>query len=198
MAMPPDLASIAMVHKITRTEFNAMVEAGIFADEKSRDQLELIDGMLVVKPGPSPEHSRAVRRLLKILGNGLAQRDDVEISVQDAFAAGELYQPIPDLYVLPRWDDPTDHPDRAFLVVEVSRSRLRFDRTIKHALYARVGIPEYWIVNVIDHVIEVHRDPRPDGYASLTRAVPGDVIQSLAFPAISVDVADVLGVEVSR
>ena len=53
------------------------------------------------------------------------------------------------------------HPATAPLVVEVANSSLRLDRRIKAGLYARAGVPEYWIVNLVDGVLEVHRDPQP-------------------------------------
>jgi Uma2 family endonuclease len=53
------------------------------------------------------------------------------------------------------------HPTTAVLVVEVADTTLQFDRTTKAALYARAGIPEYWIVNLADRVLEVHRQPAP-------------------------------------
>lgn len=51
------------------------------------------------------------------------------------------------------------HPDRARVVIEVADSSQRYDRTRKAALYAHRRIPEYWIVNVTERTIEVHRDP---------------------------------------
>src|SRR4030095_12492101 len=57
------------------------------------------------------------------------------------------------------------HPERAALVVEVADASLSFDREHKGSLYARAGIQDYWIVNLVDHVLEVHRDPGPDPLA---------------------------------
>lgn len=70
-------------------------------------------------------------------------------------------EPEPDIAVVagePR-DFPSGHPITAILVVEISDATLRQDRTRKAPLYARHGIPEYWILNVVDDCLEVYRDP---------------------------------------
>jgi hypothetical protein len=93
------------------------------------------------------------------------------------------------------------HPVRAALIVEVAESSLLFDRAQKGSLYARAGIADYWIVNLVDHVVEVYRDPGPDltapfgwrysggalssaGYPDATRAAPGNRSRRRA-PAIA-------------
>jgi Uma2 family endonuclease len=71
------------------------------------------------------------------------------------------------------------------LLVEVADSSLEFDRTVKLDLYARSGIIEYWIVNVIDAEVEVHRGPLPSGaYRENTVHKGGDSIEPLAFPGV--------------
>lgn len=187
--MPDELAEMATLHKLARADFNLLLEAGTFADD---ERVELIDGLLVKKPPAGPEHARPIRRLARLLILAFQHRDDVEIDVQNPFAADNHYQPLPDLAVIPRWDDESGLPGRAYLMIEVSRSRLRFDRIVKARLYARIGVPEYWIVNVIDGVIEVHRDPTPDGYRVVDTRRPGDSVTLVAFPTVTVAVADVL------
>jgi Uma2 family endonuclease len=92
-----------------------------------------------------------------------------------------------------------DHPAQPVLVVEVSSSRLAFDRRHKASVYARAGIAEYWIVNLAEGCLEVYRQPvapqRPGdewryGQAAVLHA--GDVITPLAAPGASVPVADLL------
>ena len=56
------------------------------------------------------------------------------------------------------------HPTTAILVVEVADTSLSKDRTEKVPLYARNGIPEYWILNVVDDCLEVYRDPTGETY----------------------------------
>ena len=76
--------------------------------------------------------------------------------------------PEPDIAVAPgaRTDYRDAHPAHPVLVVEVAESSLDFDRRDKGSLYARGGIRDYWIVNLVDRVVEVYRDPRPDAAAA--------------------------------
>lgn len=193
--MPQDLFETADVRKLTRGEFNAMLEAGVLDPEDgiNEDVLELIDGLVVRKPRQSPEHARAIRRLNKMLMRVLVERDDLELDVQNPFAADDYNEPKPDFALIAQQGEAPDLPDRAFLMIEVSRSRLRFDRIIKHRMYARIGVPEYWIVNVDDQVVEVYREPTPDGYGSVELRRVGEEIHPAAFPELSVTVADLFG-----
>src|SRR5437870_5798443 len=84
---------------------------------------------------------------------------------------------------------PERPPDRALLAVEVSGSSLRKDRHIKAPLYAESGVPEYWIVNLLKQVIEVHGDPRDGEYARSTKHRRGETLHPAGFPKIGVAVA---------
>ena len=91
------------------------------------------------------------------------------------------------------------HPTRPALVVEVAQSGLALARGRKAAAYARAGIGDYWIVNLVDRALEIHREPaRPGparrhwGYASIKTLGPGDTVSPLAAPAADVHVADLL------
>src|SRR5207247_10672957 len=91
------------------------------------------------------------------------------------------------------------HPERAALVVEVALSSLAFDRRHKGSLYARAGVADYWIVNLVDRVVEVRRRPAPDpgadfgaAYQDIELARPGATLTPLAKPAARVAVADLL------
>ena len=98
------------------------------------------------------------------------------------------------------WRDyAAEHPARPVLVVEVSLSRLTFDRVHKGSLYARAGLADYWIVNLPDRRLEVYRGPVPDGaalfgwrYGSAQALGPNERISPLALPGAAVTVADLL------
>ena len=57
---------------------------------------------------------------------------------------------------------------------------------------AEAGIADYWIVNLIDDVLEVYREPRGDTYTSKRVLGPGERISPLAFPDLEVDVKDLI------
>jgi Uma2 family endonuclease len=110
-------------------------------------------------------------------------------------------EPEPDVFVVP--GGPSDyydeHPSRPVLVVEVAESSLRFDRLRKGSVYARAGVPDYWIVNLVDRVLEIHRDPAqepaaPWGWAYRWAATlaPPAAVALIGVSAVEVAVADLL------
>ena len=91
------------------------------------------------------------------------------------------------------------HPSTAALVVEVADSSLGLDRRLKGGLYARAGLLEYWIANLVEGVLEVHREPRPapdTAYGWVYRSV--EILRSpasvtpLGAPGSLIPVADLL------
>ena len=107
----------------------------------------------------------------------------------------------PDLVVVPGHpgDYRASHPAHPTLVVEVAESSLDFDRTRKGSLYARAAVPDYWVVNLVDGVVEVYRDPEPDPSAAFgwryrpgTRLAPPATVAPLGFSGERVAVADLL------
>lgn len=172
---------------IRRREFEQMVELGLFEGER----VELIDGVIVQMSPKGPKHESALERLTELLVQRIAGRATVRI--QSGFAASDGSEPEPDVAVVPRRDYSTAHPSEALLVIEVADSSLRFDRTEKAALYAESGVPEYWVVNVRDRLIEVHDQIVGDAY---TRVVPygsGSSVSPKAFLDVELAVDDILG-----
>jgi Uma2 family endonuclease len=85
------------------------------------------------------------------------------------------------------------------LIVEVSETTLRYDRYRKASLYARVGIQDYWIVNLVHQQLEVRRRPVPDNsqrygfaYGDRTILKPNEHVSPLAMPQAKILVADLL------
>lgn len=173
--------------RIKRSEFDRMVAMGFFESER----VELLHGVIfAVTPPNDPSHASPLQLLGEILVLGIARRATVRIQLP--LVAADESEPEPDIAIVPRGDYNEAHPDRAHLVVEVADSSLRKDRLVKGPLYAASGVEEYWVVNVAARVLEVHRYPRGDGWASVTRHGREDVIHPLAFPDLAIPVADVL------
>jgi Uma2 family endonuclease len=102
-------------------------------------------------------------------------------------------EPEPDIAVVfgtPR--DYAEHPTTALLVIEISDPALSFDRERKSTLYAVAGIQEYWIVNMVDSQVEVHRDPAAGQYQALKIVNPEGQLSPLAQPTASIRVSDLL------
>ncbi len=140
------------------------------------------------------EHSGLVKKLAEMLFEQIKKR--ALISVQDPVHLDEYSEPEPDLALLkPRADYYTQalpRPADVLLVIEVADSSLAYDRTVKMPLYANAGVPEAWIVNLIDRWIEVYRDPSPAGYTTLLKILPGKSTAPLAFPDVVVSVDELL------
>jgi Uma2 family endonuclease len=186
-----DLAQLdpAQRRPITRAEYNAMGEAGLFQDER----VELIDGV-IVRMAPSGEpHDSTIERLNELLLPPLVGR--ARVRIQLAFVASEYSEPQPDVAVVPRDEPWPEHPGRAALLVEVSASSLRFDRGMKASVYARAGVPEYWVVDVSERTIEVHGAPDAERYTKTTLHRGKDVLAVPGFPDVHFAVDDVFRLE---
>jgi Uma2 family endonuclease len=89
--------------------------------------------------------------------------------------------------------DYTDHhPRTAVLLVEVADTTLAFDRMKKAAVYARNGIPEYWILNLRDRTLEVHRDPEGDAYTEQWVLASDQGVSPLVAPGAHIEVSELL------
>ncbi len=153
-------------HRWTRRQYDQMIEAGILDED---DRVELINGEIVtVSPQQSP-HATGVTLVADELR--LAYSRDYTVRTQLPLVLDPDSEPEPDVAVVvgkPR-DYLKAHPTTAILVVEVADTSLSKDRTEKVQLYARHGIPEYWIQNVVDECLEVYRDPDPAGETYQTK-----------------------------
>jgi len=163
-----------------------LVEAGFFEDER----LELLYGTIVHMSPKSVAHENAIERLNRLLIFRLHERASVRI--QSGLAASEASQPQPDIAVVPRGPRREEYPDEAFLIIEVADSSLLTDRTTKAQLYAECGVPEYWVVNVRDGVVEVHTEIVAGAYTRLEPYRPGAILRPTAFPDVEIAVSDIL------
>ena len=178
-----------------RMEYDRLVDLGAF----DNDPIELIGGHLVVAEPKGTYHTSAVSAaeyaLRAALPPGWIVRTQAPVALDDES------EPEPDLAVVA--GQPGDyrhaHPTRPALVIEVADTSLAFDRLRKGGVYARAGLTEYWIVNLVDRELEVYRDPIADSaaphgwrYGTVTRLMPGDVAIPLAFPSSAVNVSALL------
>jgi Uma2 family endonuclease len=164
-----------------------MISAGLFQDER----IELIRGALIEMSPQNVPHSFAIQALTGLLVPPLVGR--AAVRVQLPFVVGEDSVPEPDVALVAPRARKDSHPDRAFLLIEVANDSLTFDRKKKAPLYARAGVPEYWIVNLVDRVIERRSQPVGAAYATVRVFRSGDSIAPLAFPDVSLEIAEVFG-----
>ena len=184
------------IKRWTRLEYDRLIECGAFGPE---DRIELLGGLLIVREPQGGPHAMGIRMveeaLRRVFMHGWDVRGQLPVALDDDS------EPEPDVSVVRGSfrDYPHDHPARAALVVEIAESSLGVDRGEKASLYARAGLADYWIVNLVDRVREVHRDPLADPaapygwrYASVATLRHGDVVTPLAAPAGPNPVADLV------
>jgi Uma2 family endonuclease len=148
---------MAGFRRFTVAEYHKLIELGILTEN---DNLELLDGYMVEKMPHDPIHDGTLqkvnRRVLRILPAGWEARVQMAITLSAS-------EPEPDLAVVRESVDGymSRHPEPGDfgIVVEVSNTSLDSDRDDKIPIYARDGIPVYWIVNLVDRQIEVHEQP---------------------------------------
>lgn len=160
----------------TREEYHRMEEVGILGEDA---RTELIGGQIVLKMPQGKSHVLAIRLAVQALRTAFGAGYDVNAQLPLPLSGHD--EPEPDILVLR--GDPRDYEDRdpdprsdVALAVEVSASSLAYDRNAKSALYAANGVPEYWIVNLRDRVLEVRRGAGPEGYAETHVFREGDFV----------------------
>lgn len=163
-----------------------MVDMGIFEGER----VELLYGVIIRMSPHGPEHDGALGRLTELLMLMAAGR--AKIRVQSGFAASDGSEPEPDIAVVRPADYDDAHPSTAWLIVEVAKSSLAKDLGPKARLYAESRVEEYWVINLVDGVFEVHCDPRDGLYRQIRKHARGDTVQLVHFPDLRIAVSDVL------
>jgi Uma2 family endonuclease len=169
---------------ITVEEYRRMFAAGVF-DE--RDRLELIGGELIEMPPIGQEHAGRHARISQYLITSLS--GSACVVPMGSFRLGDHSEPQPDLAILPYVPDFYERrrrpPVSAFLgFVEIAESSLAFDRGPRMRLYARYGLRDYLIVDLRNDRLIVHRDPTPDGYATIAELGHGRTFSLTQLPDV--------------
>jgi len=182
--------------RFTRAEYERLIDLGVF---QPGEPIELIGGELMVAEPQGAPHYTAIRKTAKALeaafGPGWEVRTEGPIGLDDES------EPEPDIAVV--LGSPDDyaraHPSRPVLTIEVAESSLALDRQHKGSLYARAGLADYWVLNLVDRVLEVYRGPiedssAPFGWRYGHREVLGGSarVTPLAAPRSSIAVAQLL------
>lgn len=186
MEMPEPMVAHQQIRRLKRTEYDLLVKHGVFGDER----VELVFGTVVAMSPIDPAHNESVARINQQLVLALAGR--AVVRCQSSFAASDDSEPEPDIYVTPPGDYWDDHPSRAYLVVEVARSSLAYDRNEKASLYGISQVDEYWVVDQVNGVLEVRRDRHEGEWRAIASYRRGDRVALLAFPDVELDVSEIL------
>jgi Uma2 family endonuclease len=182
--------------RFSRAEYERLIELGVF---QAGEPIELIGGELMVAEPQGAAHYTAIRKIAKALEAAFGR--GWEVRTQGPIGLDDDSEPEPDVAVVPGSPDDYGHahPSRPVLTVEVAESSLDIDRRHKGSLYARAGLPDYWVLNLIDRVLEVYREPVEDSTAPFGwRYARGEVLDvsarvaPLAAPASAILVSQLL------
>src|SRR5262245_2357171 len=182
--------------RFSRHEYEKLVETGVF---RTDEHLELLDGLLVVREPQGSRHMTAIGLLQPALAAAFRRR--FHVRGQGPIALDDASAPEPDLAVVPgRVRDYRDaHPSAPALVAEIADSSMALRRRLEVGFYPRSGLAEYWIVNLVDRVLEVYRDPvrsassRHGWKYHTVRVLNADaVVSPLGASRVRIRVADIL------
>ncbi|CAN5608796.1 Uma2 family endonuclease [soil metagenome] len=188
----PKAETSPKVHRWTRKEFYALCDSGWFADKR----VNLLNGRIVVMPPPGPEHDYTLDSLnayiRSLIPTGYYLRE------QRALAIGKFNDPVPDFAVVPGsyHDYAKQHPTQAIFVAEICNTSHRVDLKFKPEIYARAGVPEYWVLDLVKRRLIVHRDPVTEGkkhrYAAVHTFEAAQSVAPLLAPQAAVKVESLL------
>ncbi|MBX3276627.1 MAG: Uma2 family endonuclease [Acidobacteria bacterium] len=175
----------------TTSEYHRLIEIGILTEN---DRVELLDGEVIEMAPIGPRHAACVDRLAEFLQGNIGKQGIIR--VQSPIELSEHSEPEPDITVLTRRSDfyVGGHPTPAdiLIVIEVADATLDADRRVKLPAYARAGIPEVWLVNLIEDRIEVHSRPNRDVYQEIRICLRGDRVISPTLPKLKLKADDIL------
>ncbi len=194
-ATPVTYGRDASIARFSVARYQRMIENGIVTPE---DKVELLENYVVLKMPRNPRHDSTLQRMLRPLLRAVPAGWDLR--VQSAVALADS-QPEPDFAVVrgsaADYENRQPAPPDVGLVIEVADSSLLRDQRDKTRIYARGGIPCYWIVNLPDRRVEVYTQPSGPAavpsYGAFQVYQPGDAVPIvLAGAAAAVAVADLL------
>jgi Uma2 family endonuclease len=186
-----------MSAQLERWHFNVdqyyrLAEVGVLQPD---DRVELIEGEIIRMPPIGSAHAGHVNRVDRLLKNHFGDR--AIVAVQNPVRLHEFSEPVPDIAILKPREDfyASGHPtaEDVMLIVEVSDKTLLADRNVKVPLYAGADIPETWLINLPNGIIEVYSQPAAGTYRNSTTFAAGEVLQSPTVADLSISVDDIVG-----
>lgn len=168
-----------------------MAETGVI---KPDARVELLEGEIIDMMPIGPFHGGTVNKLTRLFSE--LPKGRWLVSVQNPVRLGPHSEPQPDLLLLKPSPDAysSRHPAAGdvFLLIEVADSTVEYDRTMKVPVYGGAGVPEVWLINLPEQMIEVYREPHFAGYGSTAKLQAGKVARPQAFPDVTIEVNSLL------
>jgi Uma2 family endonuclease len=184
---PPPPALTRRRRRFTVDEYHRMAEAGILGED---ERVELLDGDVIEMSPVGDPHIAAVNRCTRRFTLALGER--AWVSPQNPVRLGRHSEPQPDVALAPPDVEGAPQLGEVLLAIEVADTTAADDRARKVPLYARAGIPEVWLLDVVERTLEVYREPGPDGYGRTYTLRPDRQVACEAFPDVVLQVADLL------
>jgi len=182
-------ASLMAPRRFTVDEYHQLLHVGVLKED---EHVELLEGLIVDMTPQGRPHALVISRLNRFLSRALGEAYSVRPQLPLSLSPDS--EPEPDLAVVTRDEEERaeEHPRAALLVVEVSGDSLRVDRLIKGRVYARAGIPEYWVVDVTSRIVEVYTAPAAgEGRYLSLRTVKGDeTLTPSELPGLDLPIAE--------
>lgn len=178
-------------HRLTVDDYHRMGETGVLARDA---RVELLEGEVIDMAPIGSRHWSVVNRLNRNLSEAVGRR--ALVSVQSSLRLSVASELQPDIALLrPRADFyaaglPTGHD--ALLVIEVADTTAVYDCDTKASLYARHGVPVYWVFDLKAGLLRVFGTPQDGEYADVSHT---DSPGQLALPGldgVTVDLASLL------
>jgi Uma2 family endonuclease len=174
--------------RFTVEEYHRMAETGIL---RPNERVELIRGVVRRMSPKNWAHVVATTKVYKRLDRALEgkaavfQESPLKLVSLDS-------EPEPDILAIssPNIEAYGSEGTKPLLIVEVAESSLRYDLNVKAGLYAEAGVPEYWVVNLVDRELVVFRVPHEGGYRSRATHHAGDRVAPEAWPDVVLDVEE--------
>ena len=171
--------------RFTLSQFRTMLQSNVLPDDA---RVELLDGYLVEQTDMKQAHANRIKRIYDRMNSLFVAR--AEVFAQSPIELPSDGRPLPDVALFKLssvTDTHTPQPEDTLLIIEVAESSIHQDRNFKQMLYARDGIQEYWIVNLVSNQLEVYRNPEGERYANSFTVKAGQTTSCLAFPEDAID-----------
>jgi Uma2 family endonuclease len=180
-------------YRFTVDDWHQMIEAGVFGED---DPVELLNGEVVRMAAMGRKHVARLERAAHFFGRWVGHV--ALVKHQTPLVVDDGSEPEPDIalvrYQSDFYESRLATAADALLVLEVADSSLDYDLRDKALVYARSGIPEDWVENLLDDTVIVHRAPSAEGYRSREIYRRGQSLRLVALP-MEVQMADLLGPE---
>ena len=190
---PPRFLTADELYRISVDLYQYLIELGRIGED---DRVELLDGVIVKKMTRNPPHLLCVDLCRKEVEQ--ISRDGFWLRSEGPLRIPPVDMPEPDLAV--HRGNLRDYANRlptstdTVLVIEVADTSLARDRGLKRDLYARAGIPTYWIVDLNNRCVEVFEKPKAGAYSSMMVVPEEDAVELIVDGRLwgRIDVAAIL------